>query len=511
MVNLLGPVGCGIAPTDRGADHGGQNSEDSNKSAKNNKRSTSNDSAPAAAAADAADGDGDENDKKIVGCGSEQSRSKEEKTIELSPSPPAPPPPPPPHAAAVFLRFARQRCLLRCLGFLILLCVCALACFVVYLSAVIVHPRLQLYHRHHRQPLPMTDCRVLSRDVGLRRVRLCTGGTPSIRRRVLERVVGKSYVRVKQPCYFHYYWTCVFQLEFIPKRSCMPVRVEVDAPGSLLPLHCRPDFYDAWNTKEKYRVNNTYPCTYNPHDLRQVDIALKESFQTCKLELEDDGNGVVDEDGNGEGTFARFREEVGDILRTMWTPVVSVLHHWTDRHFWQFQDDLLDGGGVAAVAATFLMSAGYHFGKAIMQCFIFSLIRMAWIMVSHIFCRLLHSLFRCATSMLPPLTRRSVSQGGMSSSVEAFSDAGIGVAEKNSIRSSSNIKIVSRLIFTNDSSEPPGSTNSSFSSSSSPSSPSSFSSSCFPGNHQTNDLDKHQRRPLIISTRGAAEGAATSI
>eukprot|EP00244_Chara_vulgaris_P001913 TRINITY_DN13164_c2_g2_i1.p1 TRINITY_DN13164_c2_g2~~TRINITY_DN13164_c2_g2_i1.p1 ORF type:complete len:130 (-),score=20.97 TRINITY_DN13164_c2_g2_i1:13-402(-) len=126
---------------------------------------------------------------------------------------------------------------------------------------------------------------------------------------------------------------------------------------------------------------------------------------------------------------------------------------------------------------------------------------MTWMMVSRFFCRLLLFLSQCVTATLPPSTWRRISQPGMSSSAEAFSGVEIGVAENNTIKSSSNIKIVRRIIITNDSSDPPGTINSSSSSS--------FSSSLL-GTHQNNNVDKHQRRTLIISTRGAAEGAANS-
>jgi hypothetical protein len=114
-----------------------------------------------------------------------------------------------------------------------------------------------------------TSCKIISKGVDLRSAKVCelkyVAHMPTISS---SGHTGRSKLR----CYFDYYWTSVFKVEFRPHFSEAAVEAAAESPAEVLPIDCRPDFHTVWRTKERFQINEDYPCKYNPSNLQRVEL-----------------------------------------------------------------------------------------------------------------------------------------------------------------------------------------------------------------------------------------------
>jgi hypothetical protein len=114
-----------------------------------------------------------------------------------------------------------------------------------------------------------TSCKIISKGVDLRSAKVCelkyVTHMPTISS---SGHTGRSKLR----CYFDYYWTSVFKVEFRPHFSEAAVEAAAESPAEVLPIDCRPDFRTVWHAKERFQINEDYPCKYNPSNLQRVEL-----------------------------------------------------------------------------------------------------------------------------------------------------------------------------------------------------------------------------------------------
>ncbi|XP_068651144.1 uncharacterized protein [Aristolochia californica] len=101
------------------------------------------------------------------------------------------------------------------------------------------------------------QCRIVSSRVDLRSTKVCALGV----RNYNAKHVFYPTERRKFRCRHDYYWASVFKVEY-EKTSGEGRYAVVEAPKEALPLDCRPDFGTAWLIKDKFKVNETYDCSF---------------------------------------------------------------------------------------------------------------------------------------------------------------------------------------------------------------------------------------------------------
>lgn len=113
-----------------------------------------------------------------------------------------------------------------------------------------------------------TSCKILSKDVDLRSAKICV-----VDNYIIVPSRGRDYEGLsKFQCYFDYYWTSVFKVEYRPHASLVAVETAAESPKESLPQDCRPEFGDVWRAIERFQINEVYPCEYNPGNLLSVEL-----------------------------------------------------------------------------------------------------------------------------------------------------------------------------------------------------------------------------------------------
>ncbi|CAA0838263.1 Unknown protein [Striga hermonthica] len=100
-------------------------------------------------------------------------------------------------------------------------------------------------------------CRIISTSVDLRSSKVCELGLLNYK----AKHVFYPYERKKYRCHYDYYWASVLEVEYIDHLGQARFAL-AEAPNEALPYNCRPSFGAAWLTKDKFKVNRTYECSY---------------------------------------------------------------------------------------------------------------------------------------------------------------------------------------------------------------------------------------------------------
>ncbi|XP_078440079.1 exopolysaccharide production negative regulator isoform X1 [Wolffia australiana] len=104
-----------------------------------------------------------------------------------------------------------------------------------------------------------SQCRIVSSGVDLRSSKVCELALPNCNSKYSRYPLGKP----KIICHDDYYWASVFNVEYKEYFSGRMIRGVAESPKEALPIHCRPNFNKAWLTKSKFKVNETYNCSYS--------------------------------------------------------------------------------------------------------------------------------------------------------------------------------------------------------------------------------------------------------
>ncbi|XP_077234829.1 exopolysaccharide production negative regulator [Tasmannia lanceolata] len=120
------------------------------------------------------------------------------------------------------------------------------------------------------------QCKIVSGSVDLRSSRVCELGVFNYK----AKNVFYPLERTRFRCRYDYYWASVFKVEYTEDSSGQILHALAEAPKEALPLDCRPSFGVAWLTKDKFKVNETYACSYTP-GASKVDI-YSDSLFNCQ-------------------------------------------------------------------------------------------------------------------------------------------------------------------------------------------------------------------------------------
>lgn len=121
-------------------------------------------------------------------------------------------------------------------------------------------------------------CKIVSSSVDIKSSKLCELGLLNYKAKHVLYPTSKGKRRFR--CHEDYYWASIFEVEYKEYFSGQMVHAAAEAPKEALPRDCRPSFGDVWQTKMKFKVNETYDCRYTLGS-RKADI-YHDSLFNCQ-------------------------------------------------------------------------------------------------------------------------------------------------------------------------------------------------------------------------------------
>lgn len=103
-------------------------------------------------------------------------------------------------------------------------------------------------------------CRIVSSSVDIKSSKVCELGFLNYKAKNVLYPMSKAKKTFR--CHDDYYWASIFEVEYKEYFSGQLLHGVAEAPKEALPIECRPSFGNAWSTKLKFKVNETYNCRY---------------------------------------------------------------------------------------------------------------------------------------------------------------------------------------------------------------------------------------------------------
>lgn len=123
-------------------------------------------------------------------------------------------------------------------------------------------------------------CRIISSSVDVKSSKVCELGLLNYKAKHVLYPLSKGKKRFR--CHEDYYWASIFEVEYKEYFSGQVLHAVAEVPKEALPRDCRPTFGTTWQTKMKFKVNETYDCRYTPGS-RRADI-YPDSVFNCRAQ-----------------------------------------------------------------------------------------------------------------------------------------------------------------------------------------------------------------------------------